>query len=104
MTTPRTLSFDGCRNRQDAEDALRNFLRDIAADAARQVATDVLLGVRALDVAELDALMAEMDAAACAATEQAVCRFHAILNGQVDDVAPESAPVALHEHWPDAES
>ncbi len=102
MTTPRTLTFDGCRNRQEAEDALRNFLRDIAADAARQVATDVLLGVRALDVAELDALMAEMDAAACAATERAVYRFHAMLDGQVDDVADASTPV--NGHCPDAES
>ncbi len=78
MTTPRTLTFDGCRTRHDAEAALRDYLRDIVADAERKLASDLL--ARDVDVDQVDGVIAAMDAAEPAATERAVEVFNNILD------------------------
>ena len=86
----RTLTFDGCRNRTEAEDQLREFLRDIAIDAERQITTNALFNVDGLDVDQLDALLTEMHAAHEHAADHVVAQFHRNLYQPDSEIGEES--------------
>jgi len=83
MTT-RTLTFDGCATRHDAEARLREWLELIHADAVRQFGSGMLLE-HELDVDLLDTLLTEMADANALARERVVRTFNTILDRACPD-------------------